>query len=193
MLSKIFRVLLSSSLISYGVFLITDSFVGNGISLIIVGSVVLFTYFKNEKLLLTFWFLRKQDFVKAEKFINYIKHPDTSLIKSQRAYYYYLLGLINSQKQVSKSMTLAQNNFKKALDIGLNMDHDKAMAYLQLSALAMAKRRKQEAQRMLTNAKKLDKTKMLSDQIKMLQSQIKMPIQKNMDHFRMGGAKVKRR
>ncbi len=89
-------------------------------------------------------------------------------------------------------MSSAEKNFKKALEIGLNMDHDKAMANLQLSALLMAKGRKQEAQKLLTAAKKLDKSKMLTDQIKMLQGQMKMPVQKNMDHFRMGGGKRRR-
>ncbi len=187
MLSKIIRILLSVAAFTYGIFLITDSYIGNGIAVILLGGVILFTYFKNEMILLTFWFLRKQNFEKAAKFLGYIKHPDTSLVKSQQAYYYYLSGLIDSQEQSGKAMGSAEKNFKKALEIGLNMDHDKAMANLQLSALVMAKARKQEAQRYLTAAKKLDKSKMLTDQIKQLQSQIKMPVQKNMDHFRMGG------
>lgn len=193
MLSKIIRIGLSIALFAYGIFLITDSYIGNGVALILVGGIVLFTYFKNEMLLLAFWFLRKQNFDKAEKFLGYIKHPDNSLIKSQQGYYYYLSGLIDSQKQTGKSMGNAEKNFRKALEIGLNMDHDKAMASLQLSALLMAKGRKQEAQKLLTQAKKLDKSKMLNDQIKSLQSQMKMPVQKNMDHFRMGGGKGRRR
>ena len=187
MLSKIIRILLSTAAFAYGIFLITDSSIGNGIAVMFLGGVILFTYFKNEMILLAFWFLRKQNFEKAAKFLGYIKHPDTSLVKSQQAYYYYLNGLIDSQEQSGKAMGSAEKNFKRALEIGLNMEHDKAMANLQLSALVMAKARKQEAQRYLTAAKKLDKSKMLTDQIKQLQAQIKMPVQKNMDHFRMGG------
>lgn len=193
MLSKIIRIALSVLAFAYGIFLITDSYIGNGIAVILFGGIILFTYFKNEMILLAFWFLRKQNFEKAGKFLGYIKHPDTSLVKSQQAYYYYLNGLIDSQEQAGKSMTSAEKNFKKALEIGLNMDHDKAMANLQLSALVMAKARKQEAQKYLTAAKKLDKSKMLTDQIKQLQAQLKMPIQKNMDHFRMGGGGGRRR
>jgi len=193
MLSKIIRIALTVLSFAYGVFLITDSYVGNGIAIILLGGVFLFSYFKNEMILLAFWFLRKQNFEKAAKYLGYIKHPDTSLVKSQQAYYYYLNGLIDSQNQTGKTMTSAEKNFKKSLEIGLNMDHDKAMANLQLAALVMAKARKQEAQRYLTAAKKLDKSKMLTDQIKQLQAQLKMPIQKNMDHFRMGGATKGRR
>ena len=190
MLSKIIRIVLSTVAFAYGIFLITDSYIGNGIAVIFFGGVILFTFFKNEMILLAFWYLRKQNFEKAGKFLGYIKHPDTSLLKSQQAYYYYLNALIDSQD--GKKMTSAEKNFKKALEIGLNMDHDKAMANLQLSALVMAKARKQEAQRYLTAAKKLDKSKMLTDQIKQLQAQLKMPIQKNMDHFRMGGGGKRR-
>jgi hypothetical protein len=187
MLSKIIRIALSVAAFAYGIFLITDSYVGNGIATILLGGVILFTYFKNEMILMAFWYLRKQNFEKAAKFLGYIKHPDTSLIKKQQAYYYYLNGLIDSQEQTGKSLGKAEKNFKKALEIGLNMDHDKAMANLQLSAIVLSKARKQEAQKYLTTAKKLDKSKMLTDQIKQLQQQLKMPIQRNMDHFRMGG------
>ena len=193
MLSKILRIGIAAALMAFGIYLITDSQIGNGIMLILVGAIVLFTYFKNEMLLLAFWFLRKNNFEKAEKFLSYIKHPESSLIKSQQAYYFYLQALCDSQKQTGKSMGDAEKNFKKALGIGLNMDHDKAMANLQLAALVMAKARKQEAQKYLTQAKKLDKSKMLTDQIKTLQQQLKMPMQKGMDHFRMGGAMKGRR
>lgn len=193
MLSKILRLGISTLLFAFGIYLITDSSIGNGILLILIGGVVLFTFFKNEMLLLAFWFLRKQDFVKAGKYLGYIKHPDTSLLKSQQAYYYYLKGLIDSQNQNGNFLTSAEKNFRKALDLGLNMDHDKAMASLQLAAILMSKARKQEAQRLLTQAKKLDKSKMLTDQIKEMQKQLKMPIQKGMDHFRMGGGGKGRR
>ncbi|MEN8138356.1 MAG: DUF2892 domain-containing protein [Bacteroidota bacterium] len=193
MLSKIIRIGLSVILFALGVYLITEREIGNGIMVILLGAVVLFTFFRNEMILLAFWHLRKQNFEKTEKFLGYIKNPDKSLIKSQQAYYAYLMGLVNSQKQTGKAMGEAEKNFKKALNIGLNMDHDKAMANLQLAALVMAKGRKQEAQKLLTAAKKLDKSKMLTDQIKMLQGQMKMPVQKNMDHFRMGGGKGRRR
>jgi hypothetical protein len=193
MIFKILRLSVFAALFGFGVYQITETFIGNGIMLILLSAVVLFTFFRNEMILLAFWFLRKQNFEKSEKFLNYIKYPDTSLIKSQRAYYYYLRGLIESQKQTGKSINESEKLFKNALSIGLNMDHDKAMANLQLAAIVMSKARKTEAKKYLADAKKLDKTKMLTDQIKMIQGQLNMPIAKNMDHFRMGGnAKVRR-
>jgi hypothetical protein len=53
------------------------------------------------------------------------------------------------------------------------MDHDLAMTKLSLAGIAMQKRRKIEAQTLLTEAKKLDKGNLLLDQIKLMQQQLK--------------------
>jgi hypothetical protein len=47
------------------------------------------------------------------------------------------------------------------------------MAKLQLAGMALSKRRKIEAQTLLTEAKKLDSRGLMTDQIKMLQQQLK--------------------
>jgi hypothetical protein len=64
---------------------------------------------------------------------------------------------------------------KKALDFGLNMKHDRAMATLNLAAGALQKGRRQEGARLLEEAKKLDSAGMMTDQIKMLKEQMKLP------------------
>jgi hypothetical protein len=53
------------------------------------------------------------------------------------------------------------------------MDHDMAMAKLNLAGIAFTKRRKQEAQRLLKEAQALDKRDMLSEQIRMMKQQMK--------------------
>jgi hypothetical protein len=53
------------------------------------------------------------------------------------------------------------------------MKHDQAMAKLNLAGIAVARRRKREAQILLTEVKKLDEKKMLADQIKMIKEQMK--------------------
>jgi len=62
---------------------------------------------------------------------------------------------------------------KRALKLGLSMDHDLAMAKLSLAGISMQKRRKREATNLLQEAKKLDKRGMLKEQIKMMQQQMK--------------------
>jgi hypothetical protein len=63
--------------------------------------------------------------------------------------------------------------FKKAIELGLSMDMDLAVAKLNLAGLAMSRRRKMEATALLNESKKLDKQNMLNDQIKMMKEQMK--------------------
>ena len=79
---------------------------------------------------------------------------------------------------------------RKALDYGLNMKQDRAMATLNLAAAALQKGRKAEAQKFLDDAKKLDSAGLMTDQIKMIRDQLKMPsMQKHMHnpHMRQRG------
>ena len=71
------------------------------------------------------------------------------------------------------NMNAAEKFFKDAVSLGLSMDHDLAMAKLNLAGIAFTKRRKQEAQKLLKEAQKLDKRDMLSEQIKMMKQQMK--------------------
>ena len=71
------------------------------------------------------------------------------------------------------NLSQAEKFFKKAIELGLSMDQDLALAKLQLAGIAMSKRRKIEATKLLAEAKKLDKHGMLKDQMKMLKDQMK--------------------
>ena len=71
------------------------------------------------------------------------------------------------------NMNEAEKYFKAAISFGLNMDHDLAMAKLNLAGIAFTKRRKLEAQKLLQEAQRLDKNGMLTDQIKMMKNQMK--------------------
>ena len=70
-------------------------------------------------------------------------------------------------------MNEAEKYFKAAISFGLSMDHDLAMAKLNLAGIAFTKRRKLEAQKLLQEAQRLDKNGMLTDQIKMMKNQMK--------------------
>ena len=75
---------------------------------------------------------------------------------------------------------------KKALEYGLNMKHDRDMATLNIAAGAMQKGRRQEAIKLLEEAKRLDSAGMMTEQIKMLKDQLKMPtMQKHMHNPNM--------
>lgn len=160
---------LAGMIVALAVYQFIEGYIGNGISLIFLGLIFVFLYFRNEIILLSFLRMRKQDLAGTEKWLSRIKNPEAALTKKQQGYYNYLYGIIFSQK----NLTQAEKYFRKALKLGLNMDYDVAMAKLSLAGIAMQKRRKREATTLLQEAKKLDKNNMLTEQIKMMQQQMK--------------------
>ncbi len=126
-------------------------------------------HFRNERNLLAFFFVRKNNFEKAEKILNSIKHPE-NMISSQEAYYYYLMGLTMTQLQ---QFSKADRYLKKALSTGLRMRNDRAMANLSLANIALAKRQKKQAIRYLNESKKLDDQKILQDHRRELEFMLK--------------------
>ncbi len=163
------KLILAALIIALGIWQITERNIGNGIFLIILSAIPIFLYFKNEFILLAFLKLRKQDFAGATKWLSYIKNPDTALVQKQQGYYNYLHGIMLSQTNLMQ----AEKYFKKAIQLGLSMDMDLAVAKLNLAGVAMSRRRKLEATNLLMEAKKLDKHNMLKDQITLMKDQMK--------------------
>lgn len=169
MFSKIIRLGITAAIFAWSIYQFADGEIGNGIALLFPMGLVLFTYFRNERILLSLWHMRKNDVAKAEKALAGIRNPEKSLIKGQLAYYYLLMGMIESQRKVGKAETL----LKRALNTGLRLDQDKALAKLNLAGIALTKRRKKEAQILLTEVKKLDKNGALAEQTKYIKQQMK--------------------
>ncbi|HSP82964.1 MAG TPA: hypothetical protein VLN72_04460 [Gillisia sp.] len=169
MFNKNIKIVLAGAIIAIAIWQFVVGNIGNGIMFILLSLIFIFLYFKNEMILMAFLRLRKQDFPGAKKWLDRIKDPETALITKQQGYYWYLHGLMLSQTNITK----AEKFFKKAIRLGLSMDQDLAMAKLNLAGIAMTKRRKREAQILLTEAKKLDKHGMLKEQITMMKQQMK--------------------
>tara|TARA_R110002073_G_scaffold72537_1_gene177674 strand:- start:708675 stop:709190 length:516 start_codon:yes stop_codon:yes gene_type:complete len=169
MFNKNIKLIIAVGVFAWAIYQFTQGNIGNGISLILLAGIFVFFYFKNEILLLAFMKMRKQDFAGATKWLSYIKNPSGALIQKQEGYYNFLQGIMVSQT----NLTQAEKFFKKAIKLGLSMNHDMAMAKLQLAGVALTKRRKREATTLMAEAKKLDKHGMLNDQIKMMKQQMK--------------------
>jgi tetratricopeptide (TPR) repeat protein len=169
MVPKIVKLIITGLLIVLGIWQITDRNTGNGIFLILLSIIPLFLYFRNEYILLAFLQLRKQNFAGAKKWLDKIKNPESALIKKQQGYYNYLHGLMLSQTNLNQ----AEKYFKKAIELGLTMDLDLAVAKLNLAGIALSRRRKIEATNLLAEVKKLDKQNMLKDQVNLLKQQMK--------------------
>ena len=182
MFNKNIKLVLTALILAFAVWQFIEGNIGNGIMYILLSSIFVFLYYKNEFILLSFLRLRKEDFPGAKKWLDKIKNPETSLIRKQQGYYNYLNGLMVSQTNMKE----AEKYFKKAISLGLSMDTDMAMAKLNLAGIAMSKNRKREAQILLTEAKKLDKHNMLDNQIKMMKEQMKKAGQPQQQFGRTG-------
>ena len=169
MFHKNIKLILAALIIGSGIWSFTDGEIGNGIFYLFLSLFPIFLYFKNEFILLAFLRLRKQDFPGAQKWLAHIKSPETALVRKQQGYYNYLHGIMLSQTNLIQ----AEKYFKKAIEFGLSMDMDLAVAKLNLAGVAMSRRRKLEATNLLNEAKKLDKQNMLKDQIVMMKEQMK--------------------
>ncbi|WP_417429882.1 DUF2892 domain-containing protein [Halpernia sp.] len=181
-MNKYIKFLISAVIIALGVFLMMNRQIGWGIVVVILAGIPIFLFFKNEFILLAFYQLRKQKMEKAGDWLDSITDYKKQLHKSQFGYFHYLRGLTFAEKEPQKVEPL----MKKALDFGLNMKHDRAMATLNLAAGALQKGRRQEGARLLEEAKKLDTSGMMTEQIKMLKDQMKLPtMQKHMHNPNM--------
>ena len=169
MFNKFIKLILAFILLIYSIYQFIENYIGNGIFFIFLSLIFILLYFKNEIIFLAFLRLRKQDFEGTKKWLSRIKNPESSLVKKQQGYFYYLHGILNSQT----NLTIAEKNFKKAINLGLSFNHDLAMAKMSLAGISMQKRRKREAVMLLAEAKKLDTQGMLSGQMKLMQQQLK--------------------
>ena len=169
MLGKYIRLIVAILIIISSVFLFIYGFVGWGVLAVIISLLFVLFQFKNEMNLLAFSFIRKNKFAAAEKILSRVKHPE-NMMKSQEAYYYYLLGLTQAQ---THQLSLAEKSLKKALSTGLRLSSDQAMAKLSLAGFYLSKRNKKLAKVHLMDAKKLDKQKMLTPQIREVENMMK--------------------
>jgi len=164
------RIILAFVLLGAAVSLMVFGFWGWGILALIFAILVFVTFFFNENMLIAQFYLRKENMEKAKHWLNKIANYEKQLIRAQHGYYHLLIGLIESRNAPLQS----EKYFKKALSLGMQMDHNVALAKLSLAGIAMAKRNKREATQLLQEAKKADKNKLLAEQIKMMKDQMGM-------------------
>lgn len=169
MFHKNIKLVLAVLIFATAIWQFTESNIGNGIFLILLSLIPILLYFKNELIIMAFLKLRKQDFDGAKKWLDKIKNPEAALVRKQQGYYNYLNGLMVSQTNLNQ----AEKFFKRAIELGLSMNMDLAVAKLNLAGIAMSRRRKIEATNLINEVSKLDKQGMLKDQVKMMKEQLK--------------------
>ena len=168
MVRKYLKLAIATIFVAGSVFLFMEGSIYWGVLADFIAGLFVLFFFKNEKSLLAFYFLRKNKLAAAETALNGVKHPE-AMIKSQEAQYYYLCGLI----EIQKNQTKADKLFKKALEKGLRLKTDQAVAKLNLAGIALSRRNKKMAKYYLAETKKLDKQKMLKPQINEIETMLK--------------------
>lgn len=162
------RLIIAAIVLGSSVTLMFFGFWGWGVPLVFVAILIALTFFYHEKMLIAQYFLRKDNMDKAGEWLKGINDYEAQLFRGQHGYYNLLVGLIESRKAPLQS----EKYFKRAISLGMTMDHNIALAKLSLAGIAMAKRNKREATIYLQEAKKADKNKLLAEQIKMMKDQM---------------------
>lgn len=183
----ILRIFIALTLLFGTIILFSTGYWGWGITSVFPLALVIFSFFRNEHVILALNQMRIGNQEKAKKHINRITAPQY-MTRRQHAYVLYLKALMNAQ---DIGAAQSEQLLRKALSLGLRTNEDNAVARMHLAGICAQTGRRPEASALLSEAKKYDKNGMLKDQIKMLQSQMQAVPSKNQMRMAqmMGGRK----
>ena len=175
MFGFIIRCFLTAGLLFSTVALFYSGYWGWGITLIFPTAIVIFSFFRNEQMVLALNAMRTGDTDKAKARINKITAPQF-LPKKQHAYVLFLKAVLNTQEL---GFTKSENLLRKAIDMGLRTAQDNAVARMHLAGICAQTGRKKEATTLVAEAKKLDASGMMKEQINQMQGQLRATQSKN--------------
>lgn len=175
MIGFIIRCVVALASLGFTVYLYATGSWGWGIVMTFITGLIILSFFRNENIILALYQMRQQKHEKAAKYLDRIKSPQF-LPKKQHAYVLYLKGMMGAKEL---GFAKSEQMIRKALQLGLRTNQDKAVARMHLAGICMQTGRKREAQTLISEAKKLDSNGMLKDQLKMMQQQMSQVASKN--------------
>jgi len=187
MIGFIIRCLVAVATLGFNTYLFYTGYWGWGIFMIFISFLVVFSFFKNENMILALVQMQRGNTEKALKYINRIRQPQF-LPRKQHAYVLFLQAVMGAQQS---GMAQSEQKLRKAINLGLRKAEDNAMARMHLAGICAQTGRKKESLSLLSEAKKLDKSGMMKDQIRTMQQQLQMAPSKNQMRMAqmMGGRK----
>ena len=187
MIGFIIRCLVAAVTLSFNTYLFYTGYWGWGIFMIFISFLVVFSFFRNENMVLALVQMQRGNTEKALKYINRIRQPQF-LPRKQHAYVLFLQAVMGAQQA---GMAQSEQKLRKAINLGLRKAEDNAMARMHLAGICAQTGRKKESLSLLSEAKKLDKSGMMKDQIRTMQQQLQMAPSKNQMRMAqmMGGRK----
>jgi hypothetical protein len=188
MLGFIIRTVLTLATLAFTVYLFGSGSRGWGIFMILPLTILVFSFFRHERIILALNQMRVGNTEKAYMHLKKITAPQM-MVKRQQAYYYYLIAMLGTQEH---GMAKSEQLMRKALSLGLRSAMDKAVAHMHLAGMCLQSGRKQEGLKLLDDAKRLDKDGMLTEQIKTMKKQATQVASKNqMRMIQMGGGRMR--
>ena len=187
MIGFILRIAVATAALGFNIYLFFAGSWGWGIFMIFISFLVVFSFFKNENMILALVQMQRGNTEKALKYINRIRQPQF-LPRKQHAYVLFLQAVMGAQQA---GMAQSEQKLRKAINLGLRKAEDNAMARMHLAGICAQTGRKKESLSLLSEAKKLDKSGMMKDQIRTMQQQLQMAPSKNQMRMAqmMGGRK----
>ena len=187
MIGFIIRCLVAAATLGFNTYLFYTGYWGWGIFMIFISFLVVFSFFRNENMILALVQMQRGNTEKALKYINRIRQPQF-LPRKQHAYVLFLQAVMGAQQA---GMAQSEQKLRKAINLGLRKAEDNAMARMHLAGICAQTGRKKESLSLLSEAKKLDKSGMMKDQIRTMQQQLQMAPSKNQMRMAqmMGGRK----
>ncbi|HAI80868.1 MAG TPA: hypothetical protein DCL65_07550, partial [Chryseobacterium sp.] len=101
-MNKYIKFVIAGLMIAAGIYLMMNRNIGWGIVVVLLSSIPVLLFFKNEYILAAFWYLRKQNMEKATKWLSKITNFESQLHRSQYGYFHYLQGLTLAQDHPQK-------------------------------------------------------------------------------------------
>lgn len=166
MITRLLKILLAAISLAYTVYLFTEVQTGSAIGMIFVTIILTLATLRSMRMVMAFVHLRQQNMEKAKTWLARIN--EHQLWPRQRGYYYFLMGSMTMEQ----NMNDAEKFIKRALQLGLKQDHDKAAANLNLAVVASTRRKLPEAKRLIKESKRLDTKGALARDIKMVEDAI---------------------
>jgi len=99
-----------------------------------------------------FQYLKKENYVKAEKLINQIYKPEW-LAKGQKSYFHFTKGVIATQKD---NLDLGFSELSKALELGLRTENDTSIVLLNLANIELERKNMSSARGFITKVRSLN-------------------------------------
>lgn len=164
------RFLIAVIIIALGAVIHFKTGIGSAWYMYLAGFIILATHFLFGNVMMAFGRLNKGDVDTAENLILQTKRPDF-LLKSHRAYYYFVLGMVALQK---KQTGFGEQHLKQALDLGLRTDTDNALVAINIAHVHFVKKEYQKANEFRIKAESFNSNDlMIKENMKKLQGALK--------------------